>query len=92
MTDYVVRLPLQGDDEVQRFGDYLNRFVNARGRKRRPSLRAQAPFVIVRSDLSLTGELKTVTFQERGVAADFSSGWAKACGREPFHGRSAVQG
>ena len=81
MTDYVVSLPLQGRDEVQLFGDYLNRFVDARRREAARAVGVDAPFVIVRSDMSLSGELKTVIFQEHGTAAAFSSGWAETCGR-----------
>jgi hypothetical protein len=88
MTDYVINLPLQGGDEVQLFGDYLNRFVDARSSEAALADGADGPFVMVRSDPSLNGELKTVIFQEGRTAAAFSSGWAEARGRRRLGARA----
>ena len=79
MTDVVVTLPVQEGEESQRFGRYLNGFVESRSfEAERMASSSDAPYLMMRSDPGVGHEVKVLIFQETRVASEFSSGWASA--------------
>ena len=78
MTDVVLTVPVQVGEESQRFGHYLNQFMESRSfEAERMAMSSDAPYMMVRSDPLDGQELKVLTFQETSVASAFSSGWPK---------------
>jgi hypothetical protein len=79
MTDVVVKLPLQTNEEAQLFGAFLNRFIeSSEPDAGQGAANCDAPFLMVRSDPQPDAEVKVVIFQERAAAQAFSRGWALA--------------
>jgi len=81
MTDIVIKLPINSDQEANLFSTYLNRFMQGRSAVADDLPEAvDAPYLIVHSDPSPDRELKVLTFQNLGAARAFSTGWARAKG------------
>ena len=79
MADVVVTLPVRIGEEAQLFGRYLNGFMESRSFEAESMASfSDAPYLMMRSDPGEVEEIKVLTFQERSVASDFSSGWANA--------------
>jgi len=77
MADVIVTVPVTSGEEDRLFGRYLDSFIE---RCAQEFARAceDAPFLMVRSDPSLSGAVKVVIFQEQDAASDFSQGWTQA--------------
>ena len=79
MTDIVVRCELKDEAESEAFGAYLSRFVEAAASEIAAIAdRLEAPFLMVRSEPQVHGDLRVVTFQEADTARDFTAGWRRA--------------
>lgn len=77
MTDVVIRLPIESDEEANLFSRYLNRFMERRSFESDDAA-SDAPYLILHSDPLNDHELKVVTFQRRSVAQAFYAGWQAA--------------
>lgn len=78
MTDIVVRCELKDDAEQAAFGAYLSRFIESLAEEMaRIADRLEAPFLMVRSEPQVQGDLRVITFQEPGAARDFAAGWRR---------------
>ena len=76
MTDIVITLALRGEDEVRAFGGYLSRFVESRAREAERAARfMDAPYLMVRDEPTVDGDLRHVVFQLRRAARAFAEGW-----------------
>ena len=79
MTDIVVRLPIRDAAEDAAFGSYLTLFVEGLVEEAsRLAEELDAPFLMVRSEPQLQGDLRVLTFQQRTAARAFASGWRMA--------------
>jgi|GEM_PF-1091024 len=78
MSDVVIRLPVRNGEEATLFGDFLNRFLHSCSAAAERWADNDAPYVMVHSDPQADLDLKVLTFQEKGAAQDFRTGWAAA--------------
>ena len=76
MVDVVVTVPVCDGEEDRLFGRFLGRFLESCEQDSQMS-EADAPIVMVRSDPSLGGAVKVVTFQESQAADAFARGWSR---------------
>ncbi len=79
MPDVVIKLPLESDREANLFSSYLNSFMHhRRGVIDDLPEAADAPYLMVHSDVGGDCEVKVLTFQNLGAARAFSAGWRRA--------------
>lgn len=78
MSDTVVRVPIRGPADEAAFGSYLARFLDALAEEAvRLAEALDAPFLMVRSEPQLDGDLRVLTFQQPGAARAFATGWRR---------------
>ena len=76
MSDFVVRFPVHPGREAQLFGDYLSAFLARLAQEAELwAAEADAPWLMMHSDLMQDVEVKVLTFQQASAAHDFTSGW-----------------
>jgi hypothetical protein len=78
MSDIVLKLPIESDNQADLFSSYLNSFMHRRREIVDDLPEAEdAPYLIVHSDQCGDREVKVLTFQNLGAARAFSAGWRR---------------
>jgi hypothetical protein len=78
MSDVVLKFPVQTGEVAQLFGRFLSSFIESQTSEvERLAASADAPYLMMRTDLDQTGEIRVLIFQEPSAASAFSTGWAE---------------
>ena len=77
MAEVIVTVPVGAGEEDRLFDQFMDGFLTDQAANLEDP-DGDAPFVMIRSDPSLGGAVKVVTFQEQRAAAAFSTGWSRA--------------
>lgn len=76
MGDVVLKLPVRNAEEAQRFGAFLNSFMEScSDMATRWAAVNDEPYLMVRTDPQPDLDLKVLIFQENSVAQAFRLGW-----------------
>jgi hypothetical protein len=84
MSDVVLRFSVDTPQVAQMFGRFLTAFIESRTQdvERFAAANADAPYVMIKTDVDQAGEVRVLTFQEPGAATAFSRGWTELLKRD----------
>ena len=78
MSDVVVELPVSAGEEDLLFGAFVSQFIDGHlAEAERLACVSDGPYLMIRSNPTLDGEVKRVIFQGAGPARAFSAGWQR---------------